>query len=231
MDELAAQIWYPLWDSRTKLTTVSGPWRRRAEAAADDVRVALGLLDARHVAGDSHLTLELRSVLMADWRRTAPQAARAAQACRDRASTVGELAHLAEPDLKEAYGGLRDAVVLRALVASWLVDVPHPVVERARLDLLNIRDELHTVAGRSTDRLVADLAGEVATGLGLSGRDELLRHVYATGRTLAHVCDVSWRRVESLMTKPPRSRRRQRSGGPLLLALDEESGSTRVKSC
>jgi [protein-PII] uridylyltransferase len=225
IDELAAQIWYPLWDSRTKLDHSVRTVAEASSAAADDVRVALGLLDARHVAGDSHLTLQLRSQLMADWRRTAKTRLPAlAQACRDRAETVGELAHLAEPDLKEAYGGLRDAVVLRALVASWLVDVPHPVVERARLDLLNIRDELHTVAGRATDRLVADVASEVAAGLGMADRDELLRHVYSTGRTLAHVCDVSWRRVESLVSRPPRSRRRGRTGGPLLLALDEGVG-------
>ena len=225
VDELAAQIWYPLWDSRTRLDHSVRTIDQARQAAADDHRVALGLLDARHVAGDSHLTLQLRSVLMADWRRTAKTRLPAlAEACRDRARTVGELAHLAEPDLKEAYGGLRDAVVLRALVASWLVDVPHPVVERARLDLLNIRDVLHSVAGRSTDRLVADVAGDVATRLGMADRDELLRHVYSTGRTLAHVCDVSWRRVESLMARPPRSRRRNRSGGPLLLALDEGVG-------
>ncbi|ADB33796.1 UTP-GlnB uridylyltransferase, GlnD [Kribbella flavida DSM 17836] len=224
VDELAAQIWYPLWDSRTRLDHSVRTIDDARQAAADDVRVALGLLDARHVAGDSHLTLHLRSVLMADWRRTAKTRLPAlAQACRDRADTVGELAHLAEPDLKEAYGGLRDAVVLRALVASWLIDVPHPVVERARLDLLNIRDELHSVAGRATDRLVADVAGDVAAGLGLDGRDELLRQVYSTGRTLAHVCDVSWRRIESLVNRPPRSRRR-RTGGPLLLALDEGVG-------
>ncbi|MGW6277460.1 [protein-PII] uridylyltransferase [Kribbella sp. NPDC055071] len=226
VDELAAQIWYPLWDSRTKLDHSVRTLAEARQAAADDVRVALGLLDARHVAGDSNLTLQLRSVLMADWRRTArSRLPGLAQACRDRASSVGELAHLAEPDLKEAYGGLRDAVVLRALVASWLIDVPHPVLERARLDLLNVRDELHTVAGRSTDRLVADVAGEVAAGLGFSGREELLRHVYSTGRTLAHLSDVSWRRVESLMNKPPRSRRRgQRTGGPTLVALDEGVG-------
>src|SRR5689334_2553118 len=225
LDELAAQIWYPLWDSRTKLDHSVRTVAQARASAADDVRVALGLLDARHVAGDSHLTLELRSVLMADWRRTAKtRLPELAQACRDRASSVGELAHLAEPDLKESYGGLRDAVVLRALVASWLIDVPHPVVERVRRDLLDVRDELHAVAGRATDRLVADLAGEVATGLGLSGRDELLRHVYATGRTLAYVSDISWRRVESLLTRPPRSRRFQRTGGPLLLALDEGVG-------
>ncbi|MFF1821238.1 [protein-PII] uridylyltransferase [Kribbella sp. NPDC058245] len=225
LDELAAQIWYPLWDSRTKLDHSVRTVAQARSAAAEDVRVALGLLDARHVAGDSHLTLELRSVLMADWRRTAKtRLPELAQACRDRASSVGELAHLAEPDLKEAYGGLRDAVVLRALVASWLIDVPHPVVERVRRELLDVRDELHTVAGRATDRLVADVAGEVAAGLGLDGRDALLRHVYETGRTLAYVCDMSWRRVESLLTRPPRTRRFQRTGGPLLLALDEGVG-------
>src|ERR1700754_3470849 len=103
IDELAAQIWYPLWDSRTKLDHSVRTVAEARQAAADDVRVALGLLDARHVAGDSHLTLQLRSVLMADWRRTArARLPELAQACRDRASTVGELAHLAEPDLKEA---------------------------------------------------------------------------------------------------------------------------------
>jgi len=225
IDELAAQIWYPLWDSRTKLDHSVRTVAEAQVAAADDIRVALGLLDARHVAGDSHLTLQLRSVLMADWRRTAKTRLPAlAEACRDRARTVGELAHLAEPDLKEAYGGLRDAVVLRALVASWLIDVPHPVVERARLDLLNIRDELHSVAGRATDKVIADVAGEVAAGVGLPDRDALLREIYSTGRTLAHVCDVSWRRIESLTARPPRSRRRNRTGGPLLLALDEGVG-------
>lgn len=225
VDELAAQIWYPLWDSRARLDHSVRTVADAQQAAADDVRVALSLLDARHVVGDPLLTLQLRSVLMADWRRTAKTRLPAlAEACRERADTVGELAHLAEPDLKEAYGGLRDAVVLRALVASWLIDVPHPVVERARLDLLNIRDELHQVAGRATDRLVADVAADVALGLGLPDRDVLLRQVYSTGRTLAHVCDVSWRRIESLVARPPRSRRRNRSGGPLLLALDEGVG-------
>jgi len=221
VDELAAQIWYPLWDSRTRLDHSVRTLAEARAAAADDIRVALGLLDARHVAGDSHLTLELRSVLMADWRRNArTRLPELAAACRERATSVGELAHLAEPDLKEAYGGLRDAVVLRALVASWLIDVPHPVVERARRVLLDVRDELHTVAGRATDRLVADVAADVARGLDLMDREDLLRHVYATGRALAHVCDISWRRVESLSVKPNRRRRRS-GGGPLLLALDE----------
>ena len=189
LEDVARGIWYPLWDARTpRLDHSVRTVDEARKAAAGDVRVALGLLDARHVAGDPTLTLRLRSVLMTDWRRESrTRLPELAAACRDRARTVGELAHLAEPDLKEAYGGLRDAVVLRGLVASWLVDVPHPVVERARRDLLEVRDHLHRVAGRATDRLVAEYAGDVASALGLGGRDELLRHVYATGRTLAHV--------------------------------------------
>ena len=53
---------------------------------------------------------------------------------------MGELAHASVPDLKEAEGGLRDATVLKALVATWLVDVPHVELERSRLALLDVRD-------------------------------------------------------------------------------------------
>lgn len=222
LDELASRIWYPLWDTRTRLDHSVRTLDQAREAAAGDLRVALGLLDARHVAGDPNLTLRLRSVLMADWRRTArTRLPDLAAACRARAADVGELAHLAEPDLKEAYGGLRDAVVLRALVASWLVDVPHPVVERSRRELLDIRDELHRAAGRATDRLIPDIAGDVARALGMDGRDTLLRRVYAAGRSLAHVCDVSWRRVSSLSMRTGRRRSRP---GPFLLTLDEGVG-------
>lgn len=222
LDELASRLWYPLWDTRTRLDHSVRTLDQAREAAAADLRVALGLLDARHVAGDPNLTLRLRSVLMADWRRNArTRLPELAENCRQRAASVGELAHLAEPELKEAYGGLRDAVVLRSLVASWLIDIPHPVVERARRELLDVRDELHTVAGRSTDRLVADLSGDVAAGLRIAGgAEELLRHVYSLGRTLAHVNDLAWRRVAGLSARRPRSAR-ARGGGPLLLALDD----------
>ena len=69
---------------------------------------------------------------------------------------TGELAHASVPDLKESVGGLRDATVLKALVASWLVDVPHGDLERCRLALLDVRDALHAVAGRATDRVAPE---------------------------------------------------------------------------
>ena len=87
---------------------------------------------------------------------------------RARHELVGELAHLSVPDLKEAAGGLRDATVLKALVASWLVDVPHVELERCRLELLDVRDVLHEVAGRASDRVAPEVWGDLAGGLGLA---------------------------------------------------------------
>ena len=81
---------------------------------------------------------------------------------RSRHELVGELAHLSVPDLKEAEGGLRDATVLKALVATWLVDVPHVELERCRLALLDVRDVVQDAAGRATDRVAPELWDDVA---------------------------------------------------------------------
>ena len=68
-------------------------------------------------------------------------AARPGPACRSckamtlkRHDVIGELAHVSVPDVKEAEGGLRDAGVLKAIEASWLVDASTPALEAARHD-------------------------------------------------------------------------------------------------
>ena len=87
---------------------------------------------------------------------------------------MGELAHESVPDLKEAEGGIRDATVLKSLVATWLVDVPHVELERSRLALLDVRDLVHDLAGRATDRIApemwTELGAALAPQLGSDGR-------------------------------------------------------------
>jgi [protein-PII] uridylyltransferase len=171
----AERVWYPLWDSGSRLDhsvrTASG----LMDMADQDLRVALGLLDLRHVAGDPGLTLRLRTQILTRWRRTArdrlPELRRMVDA---RHELMGELAHVSVPDIKEAEGGLRDATVLKALVATWLVDVPHVDLERSRLALLDARDVLHEVAGRPTDRVGPDTWAELAPGLGLADAGEVV---------------------------------------------------------
>ena len=65
---LADRIWYPIWDSGTRLDHAVRTPREGREVARSDLRAALGLLHARHVAGDPGLTAELRLGVLADWR-------------------------------------------------------------------------------------------------------------------------------------------------------------------
>ncbi|HEY5833663.1 [protein-PII] uridylyltransferase [Streptomyces sp.] len=209
--DLADRIWYPVWDLGLALDhSVRTPAEAR-KTAADDLKVQLGLLDARHIAGDPALTSGLRSAVLADWRNQAPRRLPALhEMCQERAGRNGELSYLLEPDLKEARGGLRDATALRAVAASWLADAPREGLDEARTRLLDARDALHLVTGRATDRLALQEQDQVATALGLLDADALLRQVYEAARRIAYASDVTWREVGRVLRsremRPPRRR-------------------------
>ncbi|GAA4695589.1 [protein-PII] uridylyltransferase [Nocardioides nanhaiensis] len=212
---VAEKVWYPLWDAGTKLDHAVRSLPRMLEAAAGDPRVASGLLDARHLAGDPNLTLRLRAAVLASWRRTARETLPALHAMvRSRHELMGELAHVAVPDLKESQGGLRDATVLKSLVATWLVDVPHTELERCRLALLDVRDLVHATTGRGTDRVAPETWRGVAEGLGTGPGEEGERaaqvQVRQLGRRLTHLSRLAWRRVDGVLARPtsPRTARR-----------------------
>ncbi len=203
---IAENIWYPIWDSGSQLDH-SVRTLPEMVSAADDLRVASGLLDIRHLAGDPNLTLRLRTTMLAHWRRSAKQRLPALhQMVRSRHEMIGELAHLSVPDLKEAEGGLRDATMLKALVATWLVDVPHADLERCRQSLLDVRDLVHGVAGRATDRIApemwSELAAALSTGVGEPGERAAQVHVRELGRRLTHLSRLTWRRVDDVLARP-----------------------------
>lgn len=69
---LADRLWYPVWDLGLALDhSVRTPAEAR-RTAGEDLKVQLGLLDARHLAGDLGLTAALRTTVLADWRNQAP---------------------------------------------------------------------------------------------------------------------------------------------------------------
>ena len=203
LGELGQQVWYPIWDSGAQLDHSVRTLPEMVATAGADVRVASGLLDVRHLAGDPNLTLRLRTTMLAQWRRAArerlPELHRLV---RDRHRLIGELAHLSVPDLKEAEGGLRDATVLKSLVATWLVDVPHSDLERCRLALLDVRDRLHESAGRATDRIAPEAWAELAAGLGLADERAAQVHVRELGRRITHLSRLAWRRVDAVLARP-----------------------------
>jgi len=209
--EWAGRIWYPLWDAGLDIDhAVRSSGEMLAQAGAD-LRVALGLLDLRHLAGDTNVTLGLRTAVLAQWRRDArSRLPELRELVTSRQRLVGELAHAAIPDLKEAAGGLRDATVLRGLVATWLVDVPHADVERCRIALLDVRDALHQVAGRRTDRVAPEYWPQVAEVLGLSDATAAQRHTRSLARRLTHLTRLTWRRADAVLRRPGRGARRPR---------------------
>ncbi|MEU5699789.1 [protein-PII] uridylyltransferase [Streptomyces aurantiacus] len=212
---LADRIWYPVWDLGLDLDhSVRTPAEAR-KTAGEDLKVQLGLLDARHLAGDLGLTAGLRTAVLADWRNQAPKRLPELQElCAERAERQGELQYLLEPDLKEARGGLRDATALRAVAASWLADAPREGLADARKSLLDVRDALHLATGRATDRLALQEQDQVAAELGLLDADTLLRQVYEAARVVSYASDVTWREVgRVLRSRAVRPRLRAMLGG------------------
>ncbi|MGP3981149.1 [protein-PII] uridylyltransferase [Streptomyces sp. KR80] len=210
VSSLADRVWYPVWDLGLALDhSVRTPAEAR-KTAGEDLKVQLGLLDARHIAGDAGLTAGLRTTVLADWRNQAPKRLpELHELCQERADRQGELQFLLEPDLKEARGGLRDVTALRAVAASWLADAPREGLEQARRRLLDARDALHLATGRATDRLALQEQDQVAEQLGLLDADALLREVYEAARTVSYAEDVTWREVGRVLrarSKRPRLR-------------------------
>ncbi|HEU4514401.1 MAG TPA: [protein-PII] uridylyltransferase [Nocardioidaceae bacterium] len=214
---LATELWYPLWDAGANVDHAVRALSDATEAAKQDVRVALGMLDARHLAGDPAVTLRLRSALLTQWRRDARhRLPELRDMVERRVERLGELAHASVPDLKESGGGLRDATILNALVATWLVDVPHSDLERSRQALLDVRDALHTVAGRASDRVGPEMWGDLAAAMGRGDAAAAQRRVREIGRRTTHISRLTWRRVEGVLAPRPAG---PRTPGPVLLPL------------
>lgn len=201
--DLAQRLWYPLWDEGIDLDHSVRTLAQCRQVAAGDLPAAIGLLDLRAIAGDLSIVHRAATGALADWRKAARRRLpELLEANRARAAKFGELAYLLEPDLKEARGGLRDAVVLQALAATWLTDRPHGAVDHAITTLLDARDAIQVVTGRRTHRLLSADADDVATAMGFADRDDLLAALAEAGRQVSYALDTTARRARQAMQRP-----------------------------
>nr|WP_121008511.1 [protein-PII] uridylyltransferase [Saccharothrix australiensis] len=202
VDEVAARLWYPLWDAGVGLDHSVRTVGEALRVAADDLRTALGLLDLRHLAGDPEVGARLAATARQAWRAGArTRLDELVESARLRWARGGEVAHRAEPDLQHGRGGLRDAALLDALAAAQLVDRASAEVARARRTLLDVRTELRRVARRPRDVLRAQDGDEVASALGLADRFELARAVSSAARTIGYAVDVALRAARAAVPK------------------------------
>lgn len=192
----ADRLWYPIWDAGIALDHSVRTVADCRAVASEDLSAAIGLLDLTHVAGDPDVVNAARSTVAHDWRANArTRLSEVHESVRSRHIRQGDLAHLVEPDLKEARGGLRDMSILRALTSAWLTDRPHGEVDAAYEHLLDVRDAIHVVSGRGRERLTREDQDACAALLGYRDADDLLTDVSRSGRIIAYAADGTLRRA------------------------------------
>ncbi|MDQ3737819.1 MAG: [protein-PII] uridylyltransferase [Actinomycetota bacterium] len=195
VDELAAALWYPLWDGGVRLGHAVRTIEEQLRLAADDVESATASLTARHVAGSEDLTATLRRKALEAWRKRAGKGLEAlARRDAERHDRAGEVAYLLEPDVKDGVGGLRDVQSLHWASAAGMALLPADAaaIELAAARLVRARVALHRVSGRYGDVLRLESQDAVAAGAGAADADELMADVAAAGRTVAWVYEQSW---------------------------------------
>ena len=232
--ELADGIWYPIWDARISLDHSVRTAKEALAVAAEDLKVVLGLIDGRVVAGDADLGHMVVDRARSLWEKRAVGWMPDLDAqVRDRHARFGEVAFLLEPDLKEGKGGLRDVNVLRALAMAFNeIAVDQPIVD-AYQKLLTVRVELQRRAGRATDVLLLQEQDAIAEGGGWHDADALMADVAAAARVISWASDDAWLRVRNRRARGRWSKRRMRPtahgfmvrGGELTLAPDADAGS------
>jgi [protein-PII] uridylyltransferase len=232
---VADAIWYPLWDAGVGLDHSVRTIDEAISVSDEDLKAALGLLDARHVAGEQALSRDLARRARTRWRTRAPKRLpELAATVAKRADRLGEVAFLLEPDLKESRGGLRDVDALNALAAAWVAEVPSARVLAAAEVLLDARGEIRRLsAGRPQDRLLLQDGTAVAEALAYPDSMALAHAVADAGRTISWAWDATWYRTAAGLRSTSRwpGRRPVRrpldegvidQGGEIQLALDVE---------
>ena len=210
LQRVADGLWYPLWDANVRIDhsvrTVPGA----LGVANNDMIAALGMLDARHIAGDAALSEELIAGARRQWRSAIrSRMDELVEMTQARWARCGRIAQRAEPDLKSGRGGLRDVQLLDALGVAQLIDrhgmanpnAPGGSLDAAYLTLLDVRTELHRVSRRGRDTLLAQFADEISANLHLGDRFDLARKLSSVGRTIAYHAETGLRTAENALPR------------------------------
>ncbi len=213
----ADRIWYPVWDEGIALDHSVRKPNEALDMAAEDLRVALGLLDARVICGEAKVAEPVLEGARDRWvRQKPPWLGELAAKVAERHAASGDVGFLLEPDLKESHGGLRDIAALVAMMQAVpvLADYVDTVaIEHARSVLTSTRVELQRRAGRELNKLLLQEQEQVARAMGLADADELMYEVATAGRTVAWEGDDAWRRRSAWSRAQDKGGRRRRSRG------------------
>lgn len=166
-----------LWDAKLRVAQSVRTPAECARFAADNSELHISLLDARYLAGDRNLYLDLTGrVLPKFFLREQKSLIRALiEAAQDRHREYGQTIYHLEPNIKESPGGLRDFQL-----ACWLTQLASMQPDRVPLSeehlpgdfsaqaleakefLFALRCYLHYLTGRDDNRVDFDLQDAIA---------------------------------------------------------------------
>lgn len=207
---VAELLWYPLWDANIHIDHSVRTVPEALQVAGVDISAGLAMLDARHIAGDADLSALLVGGARRQWRTgIASRFDELVEHTRARWERSGQIAHRAEPDLKNGRGGLRDVQLLNALAMAQLADAypsrslasPTGTLGDAHLALLNVRTELHRVSRRGREMLLAQFADEIGAALHIGDRFDLARVLSDAARTIGYYVDAGLRTAANALPR------------------------------
>lgn len=210
VSQVAELLWYPLWDANIHIDHSVRTVPEALKVASEDMSAGLAMLDARHIAGDADLSALLVGGARRQWRTgIAPRFEELVAHTRSRWERSGQIAHRAEPDLKNGRGGLRDVQLLNALAIAQLADAypsrslasPTGSLGDAHLALLNVRTELHRVSRRGREMLLAQYADEIGAALHIGDRFDLARMLSDAARTISYYVDAGIRTASNALPR------------------------------
>lgn len=197
--EALATVLTDLWDAKLRISQSVRTTAECARFAGDNSELHISLLDARYIAGDRELYLELTSrILPKFFLREQKSLTRALiDSAQDRHREYGQTIYHLEPNLKEAPGGFRDFQL-----ACWLTQLNFMQSDRVPLSeenlpgdsapqaiaakefLSSLRCYLHYLSGRDDNRIDFDLQDAISdksTGKAFTNTEhasEWMRHYY-----------------------------------------------------
>ncbi len=225
-EQVVEYMLYLLWDLGLKVGHATRSVADCISRARDDVTIRTALLEARYLAGEQVLFLDLKKRFEAEViKGTATQFLEAKLKERDdRHARLGDSRYLVEPNVKEGKGGLRDLHTL-FWIAKYIyrVDDVAALVERKALSaeeakrferaqdfLLTVRCHLHFLAGRAEDRLTFDRQREIAKLMGYadragtSGVERFMKHYFLVAKDVGDLTRIFCAILEDQQQKPSR---------------------------
>ncbi|MEQ1930259.1 MAG: [protein-PII] uridylyltransferase [Parvularculaceae bacterium] len=181
-------VLYPLWDAGLKVGHAVHSPASAITSAEGDLTTRTACLDARLLGGAERPFRDFRQAFEKLRKRTKSKFIAAKEQERDARHAKAELArYLAEPDLKEGKGGLRDLHFMR-----WVHKYEHEAdvadararkrafsqedisaFRQAERFLWSVRVQLHALQGRAEEKLTFDLQPALAERLGFNDRGEM----------------------------------------------------------